>query len=1085
MVRTGSLGDAPGGPPQRVRPRGRAVETTAGTGSTSPHRTRLPAEVAEQLDEARRLLGSSPDLTQMTASLTDLIAGWYGAGCALALVEGDRAVWHAVGHADPARRAAAVGALLDRAVPLSEIHTLLDHRPTLVAEDVARLPVPSPYRRLAEEIGARSAMLIQLVAGQRLVGVLLIYADRPAALGHVQRSLLEDLAAEAAQAIEDARKRQWKERRRQRTRAIVTLLRAQLAGEPLDDLLLAALRAIVDASPAEVTTLFLYPEEIPENRRLFQHGPDDQLLVACTAAAALSWEDCPTERRMVETRSPQFVDADVAWVVDLPGSADPYPHCLIVPVMTSSQVLGALYLYGRGPLPFTGEDADFVAEVMAPLAAAIEQQWLRRERALADDLRDRSQDLADRLNLAPSPRAIADIAVQECAAAFGSGKASLYLAEPGANRLALTASVGLPVAYTRQVRYIGIGTGPVGAAAEERTLVVSEDLGADERWPHFGSIAARAGDPHAIWAVPLIADDVDVLGTLAVHHASRRVPGKDELALLTAIAGQVARALKRALLGDRTRELYHTTVLALAAAVDAKDPTADGHSAQVAAYSRRIAQALELPAAEVELIELAGLLHDIGKVGVPARMLQKADRLDPAEWAVIQRHPDIGAGILAESPLLAPLVPMVRHHHERYDGQGYPDRLAGEAIPLGAAIVGLAEAFETMIAGRAYYPAITIDAAIAEIVQASGTQFHPRVVAAFLRTLESAELGAVQVAPRVSPAEARPVIGFEARAFTLLQQISAELSALVDIGRFLRHLCTLLEAEFTDSICDIFFVDTDLHDLVNIAPSWIKSETGRSYVIKEGLGIIGWVAEHGVAQNVGDVLLDPRYITPPNGQPMRSEIAVPLLVDGRCVGVLNLESPRVAAYSVTDQQVLEMVATYVAQAIEVANLHDRLKRQADLDPMTELLNHRAFYARLEQELARAEQAGTSLAVVILDADGLKAINDSAGHLAGDAVIRALAQHLAAHVRLEETLARYGGDEFAIVAPQATAAMLEERLQAIDRALTEQAEPALLPTLSWGIATFPEDGRRATELVARADAAMYARKRQRRAAAGIA
>src|SRR5690606_17254954 len=101
----------------------------------------------------------------------------------------------------------------------------------------------------------------------------------------------------------------------------------------------------------------------------------------------------------------------------------------------------------------------------------------------------------------PSPRAIADIAVQECAAAFGSGKASLYLAEPGANRLALTASVGLPVAYTRQVRYIGIGTGPVGAAAEERTLVVSEDLGADERWPHFGSIAARAGDPHAIWAV--------------------------------------------------------------------------------------------------------------------------------------------------------------------------------------------------------------------------------------------------------------------------------------------------------------------------------------------------------------------------------------------------------------------------------------------------------------------------------------------------------------------------------------------------------------------------------------------------------
>jgi HD-GYP domain-containing protein (c-di-GMP phosphodiesterase class II) len=178
----------------------------------------------------------------------------------------------------------------------------------------------------------------------------------------------------------------------------------------------------------------------------------------------------------------------------------------------------------------------------------------------------------------------------------------------------------------------------------------------------------------------------------------------------------------------------------LATALAAHDPATHVHSQRVAHFSRLIAQALDLESVVVESIALAGLLHDVGKIGIPHTILHKRGLLTAHEWSVMRSHAEQGAAILAHRPRLIPLIPMVRSHHERWDGHGYPDRLAGPAIPLGTAIIAVADAFDTLTSTRPYKPAQAHAAACAEIRDCAGTQFHPEVVAAFEYALaDSAE----------------------------------------------------------------------------------------------------------------------------------------------------------------------------------------------------------------------------------------------------------------------------------------------------------------------------------------------------------
>jgi diguanylate cyclase (GGDEF)-like protein/putative nucleotidyltransferase with HDIG domain len=173
------------------------------------------------------------------------------------------------------------------------------------------------------------------------------------------------------------------------------------------------------------------------------------------------------------------------------------------------------------------------------------------------------------------------------------------------------------------------------------------------------------------------------------------------------------------------------TVEALAAAVDAKDPYTRGHSQRVSAYAAAVAEAMGLSAAEIARVRLAGLLHDVGKIGVPDAILTKPGKLTAEEFAIIQQHPAIGERMLAGVPFLREILSAVRHHHERWDGRGYPDGLAGLALPRDAAILAVADSFDAMTSSRTYRAALPPSEARRRVREGSGMQFDPRVVAAF------------------------------------------------------------------------------------------------------------------------------------------------------------------------------------------------------------------------------------------------------------------------------------------------------------------------------------------------------------------
>lgn len=169
---------------------------------------------------------------------------------------------------------------------------------------------------------------------------------------------------------------------------------------------------------------------------------------------------------------------------------------------------------------------------------------------------------------------------------------------------------------------------------------------------------------------------------------------------------------------------------------DARDPYVGEHAAQVAIYAAAIAEELELPPAQVKIIRQSGYLHDIGKIAIPESILHKPSSLTDEEYTLVKSHTEIGANLIASSKALSHLAPFIRHHHERWDGKGYPDGLANEAIPLEARILNLCDSVEAMASDRPYHLAKSINEIVAEVVRCTGTQFDPVVVKAFVRIVE-------------------------------------------------------------------------------------------------------------------------------------------------------------------------------------------------------------------------------------------------------------------------------------------------------------------------------------------------------------
>jgi len=220
---------------------------------------------------------------------------------------------------------------------------------------------------------------------------------------------------------------------------------------------------------------------------------------------------------------------------------------------------------------------------------------------------------------------------------------------------------------------------------------------------------------------------------------SLRVYSKDELGKLTESFNEMSELIteqKQNLnkYAHQLEEAYVSIVRILAAAIDARDPYTLGHSTRVAKLSLKIGEAAGLSKKELEDLEVACLFHDVGKINTPDLILQKTDKLDSTEYDKMMRHPEIGAEILSKAPSLQKYVPAVRHHHEWYNGKGYPGNISGENIPLFAAIISVADAYDAMTTTRPYRNAMSEKEAIDELLSLSGEQFHPRLVQVFVKS---------------------------------------------------------------------------------------------------------------------------------------------------------------------------------------------------------------------------------------------------------------------------------------------------------------------------------------------------------------
>jgi diguanylate cyclase (GGDEF)-like protein len=271
--------------------------------------------------------------------------------------------------------------------------------------------------------------------------------------------------------------------------------------------------------------------------------------------------------------------------------------------------------------------------------------------------------------------------------------------------------------------------------------------------PIWWTPAAAAAPDQAAWhpldmlMLPLRAASGDVLGVVSVDQPLHgRRPEGSELEMLMAVADQAGLAVEQAQRDaagvggarEQSQELRLAAVMLLAETLDLRDSGTAKHSRTVGTYARDTATALGLTPDRVERIHAAGVLHDLGKLGIADAILHKPGKLDDSEWKEIQRHPEIGARIL-EHAGLDDIAGWVRAHHERMDGRGYPKALAGAGIPLEARILAVADAYEAMVADRPYRAGIAPADARAELIRCAGSQFDPAVVGAFLASLETSE----------------------------------------------------------------------------------------------------------------------------------------------------------------------------------------------------------------------------------------------------------------------------------------------------------------------------------------------------------
>ncbi len=341
-------------------------------------------------------------------------------------------------------------------------------------------------------------------------------------------------------------------------------------------------------------------------------------------------------------------------------------------------------------------------------------------------LNDISKALADEVHL----DALLDLALGIVNSKMGVRAGVVMLVADDPNSLVVKASHGFEEPNTNRV--LPIGRGFAGTVAARRAPLIIADI-ANEK--EVISAGFETNSFTSVLGVPLMIKE-NLIGVMLVYDKINREKFTMEDAhLLITIGSQMATAIENARLYTVLQDSTFQTVQALASSLEAKDNYTSGHSSRVTRYSLLIADKLGLGEKDIQNLRYAGQLHDIGKIGITERILNKPDKLTDWEYAAIKNHPVIGERIIKSLDFLDSVRSIIRHHHERWDGDGYPDNLAEEDIPLLARVMAIADAYDAMTTARPYRAALSPEEAAQELRDCSGTQFDPRLVNVFTEIL--------------------------------------------------------------------------------------------------------------------------------------------------------------------------------------------------------------------------------------------------------------------------------------------------------------------------------------------------------------
>jgi diguanylate cyclase (GGDEF)-like protein/putative nucleotidyltransferase with HDIG domain len=555
---------------------------------------------------------------------------------------------------------------------------------------------------------------------------------------------------------------------------------------------------------------------------------------------------------------------------------------------------------------------------------------------------------------------------------------------------------------------------------------------------------------------------------------------------------------------DEVAALHLRTIEALSLAIEAKDHTTHDHLKRVQAYAIQIGEDLGLPQDVLDALRAASLLHDIGKLAVPEQILSKPGRLTPEEFERMKIHPIVGSEILSRVQFPYPVVPIVRSHHERWDGKGYPDGLQGEDIPIGARILSVVDCFDALTSERPYRRARTAEEAIEHIRLESGRSYDPRVVDRLeqryveleQRIKDSPETKKRQVfdlrgSSHVEPAAGVAVVPkpWEIRSTSFLASIVSarqEAQLLFELAQTLGNSLSLRE---TLSVVAVRLKEMIPHDSIvfyvleddKLVPRYIHGvdyDIFSSLRIPMGQGISGWVAQHRQPIVNGDPAAETKYLNTEKISVLQSALSIPLPGRDSVAGVLSLYMLARQGFTKDHLRLLLAASTKLGLSVENALQFERAQDTASTDFLTELPNARSICAHLEKEISRCGRTSKSLAVLVCDLNGFKSVNDNFGHLVGNKLLQQIARNLSVACRDYDQVGRLGGDEFVFVLPELSREEVDQLTPRLQAAVEDAALGVCMSkvvSVSIGSAYFPDDGETAEELLSEADRRMYETK----------